>query len=146
MHGTKFLGGLGQNDPRDVEIETNICWEGGQFLAPNCVFWAWSYLKPFGLWRCAIEKGRKEGKQEDKLQECIFHVCVEQPQWAYLNQTWRVCLSYKKIKRSKFHLYNSSGCSAVGCQHMFVYIGKPGRPEHSALRYRARIWLELLGS
>jgi len=42
-------------------------------LLSHCV---WNYLYPFGLCRCARQKGKQEGRSHKK---CIFHVCVEQP-------------------------------------------------------------------
>jgi len=68
--GGEILGVHGQNDPQNVKLEKNICWEGT------------SLRRTASFEPLCVKKGSKAGRQESRKEEShkkyIFHVCVEQ--------------------------------------------------------------------
>ena len=80
--GGEILGVLGLNDPQNVKIEKNTCWEGTSLrqtasFEPLCVKLSLS-VWPVQVRKKNREEGRKEGRKKSH-KKCIFHVCVERP-------------------------------------------------------------------
>ena len=73
------MGVLGQNDPQNVKIEKNTCWEGTS-LRQTASFEPLCVKLSLSVWSVQVrkKKGRKEGRKKSH-KKCIFHVCVERP-------------------------------------------------------------------
>jgi len=76
--GAKFLGDFGQNDPQNVKLEKNVCWEGTP-LCQTASFEPLCVKLSLSVWPAQVRKkqkkavrrkeGSKEGRKEEKSQE-----------------------------------------------------------------------------
>jgi len=90
--------------------------------------YAWNYLYPFGLCRCARKK-RQTGRQEEMSQEVyISRMCGATLSGRIPTKLGiSVCLT-DLIKLAKFHRYNFRVFGAVKCWSFHVATGNSGRP------------------
>ena len=117
--GGEILGVLGQNDPQNVKIEKNTCWEGTS-LRQTASFEPLCVKLSLSVWPVQVRKkkmgGRKEGRKEEKSQEVyISRMRGATPSGRIPTKLGKcVCLT-NVIKRAKFHRYKSRGFGAVRC-------------------------------
>jgi len=139
--GGECLGVLGQNDPQNVKWEKTLAGRALPYaklrLLSHC---AWNYLYPFGLCRCAREKGRRAGR--NKSQEVyISHMRGATSRGLILTKQDKcVCLT-DIIKRAKFYRYNLRGFGSVRCWSIHVATGNPDIPNTLCDDYRYSLLL-----
>ena len=113
--GGEILGVLGQNDPQNVEILKNTCWEGTS-LRQTASFEPMCVKLSLSVWPVQVRKKKKGGKKEAKSQEVyISRLRGATPSGRIPTKLGKCVRLTDVIKRAKLHRYKSRGFGAVRC-------------------------------
>ena len=104
--GGEILGVLGQNDPQNVKIEKNTCWEGTS-LRQTASFEPLCVKLSLSVWPVQVrKKKREEGRKEEKSQEVyISRMRGATPSGRISTKLGKCVHLTDVIKRAKFHFY-----------------------------------------
>jgi len=113
--GGEILWIVGQNDPQNVKLEKNNCWEGTS-LRQTASFEPLCVKLSLSVWPVQVRKKKKAGRQEEKSQEMyISRMCRATP-FGRIPTELGTCVRLPDvIKRAKFHRYNLRGFASVKC-------------------------------
>ena len=105
----------GQNDPQNIKIEKNTCWEGTS-LRQTASFEPLCVKSSLSVWSVQVRKKKRGGRKEEKSQEVyISRMRGATPSGRIPTKLGKYVRLTDVIKLARFHRYKFRGFGAVKC-------------------------------